>query len=121
MILKKKLIKEKMYNENNIFAKIIKGEISCDKVLIPTYLVSNLFPKLFVKPGIESLPVGDLSIKLTGPGKPGQSSPPSSIEVFLSIKSSTVNGSIFENALFRFSKPTYVLLSIAATVLVPIF
>ncbi len=32
MILKKKLLKEKMYDNNNIFAKILRNEISCEKV-----------------------------------------------------------------------------------------
>ena len=32
MILKKKLLKEKMYDNNNIFAKILRDEISCEKV-----------------------------------------------------------------------------------------
>ena len=32
MILKKKLSKEEMYDDNNIFAKIIRSEMPCDKV-----------------------------------------------------------------------------------------
>ena len=32
MILKKKLLKEKMYDNNNIFAKIINGNIPCKKI-----------------------------------------------------------------------------------------
>jgi len=31
-MLKKKSLKENMYNENNIFAKIIRSEIPCEKV-----------------------------------------------------------------------------------------
>ena len=32
MILKKKCLKEKMYDENNIFAKILRKEIPCEKI-----------------------------------------------------------------------------------------
>tara|TARA_B100000029_G_C17601626_1_gene965934 strand:+ start:2289 stop:2675 length:387 start_codon:yes stop_codon:yes gene_type:complete len=32
MILKKKFLKEKMYDENNIFAKILRKEIPCEKI-----------------------------------------------------------------------------------------
>ena len=31
-MLKKKLLKEKMYDDNNIFAKILRSEIQCDKI-----------------------------------------------------------------------------------------
>ena len=30
--MKKKLLKEKMYDNNNIFAKILRDEIPCEKV-----------------------------------------------------------------------------------------